>query len=159
MPESDLQQPQETMGTSTDSSQNWRKNLDNKWTRAFKFLPQALGVESIRRTMKTEDDLSRRDALAYHELLDGDRGSSVNDESDDMGDIILGDVKTEYHYPPQKKGIGALAKGVIAAGLVGTGIGAGVGIPMLVDALTRENPQIVQPGEEHGWKLGQPIIE
>ena len=154
-PVSDSQPQLETTKASTDSSRSWRERLQ-------KALPMMMGLESIRRGLKMEDEAAYRDALAHHELLHGKRGSSGSDRVDDMGHIVLGDMKTEYHLPgtsvPSPKGIGNLTKAVIGVALIGTGAGAGVGVPMLIDVL-KEKPSITVPGEIRDWKLGQPIVE
>ena len=79
-----------------------------------------------------------------------------------MGDTArFNSPDNHYHYP-QKQGLGEIAKTAIAAGLLGTGIGAGIGGPMLIDALTGETkPPVVQPGtnEIRDWELLPPIVE
>lgn len=137
-----------------------------------------LGMESIRRGLKMEDDAARRDTLAHHEVLYGKRGS-LTDETDDMGhNMVLGDMKTEYHFHEEKgsEGPGALvrkrlskfAKVAIATAVLGTVAGAGIGVPMLINALEKEPPvaepvkpaePVLLPGEIRDWKLGQPIVE
>lgn len=69
---------------------------------------------------------------------------------DDMN--IHGGNQFHYHQPPVAMpvhgGLGTLAKLAIGAGLLGTGVGAGVGIPLLLDALKPKPPVVIrEPGE------------
>ena len=68
---------------------------------------------------------------------------------DDMN--IYGGNQFHYHPPaatPAQSGLGTLAKLAIGAGLLGTGVGAGVGIPLLLDALKPQPPVVIrEPGE------------
>jgi hypothetical protein len=72
---------------------------------------------------------------------------------DDMN--IHGGNQFHYHPPvtppvamPVKTGLGTLAQLAIGAGLLGTGVGAGAGIPLLLDALRPKPPVVVHdPGE------------
>ena len=148
-------QPQPGTGTtSTGSSQNLKEKLTT--------ILGVIGIESIRRGMKAEDDHAQQDALAYHILLHDkqSRLDPADDKDDGMGHIVLGDMKTEHVYP-QSKGLGTLAKLAIGAGLIGTGAGVGAGIPLVLDALKP------QPGEtrtiekviDRDWKLGTPVVE
>jgi len=97
------------------------------------------------------------DATAYHETLHADRGDKGN-QGGDMGHIVLGDMVTNY---PEKK-MSGIVKAAIGAGLLGTGVGTGVGVPMLLDALQEDHrPPIVAPGQIQirDWKLGKPVVE
>lgn len=90
----------------------------------------------------------------------------------EMGDTVrFNSPDNHYHYDPnnpptmptpipttQSKGIGTLAKLAIGAGLLGTGIGAGVGIPLLIDALS-DTVTVEMKLETMDWRLGQPIVE
>lgn len=79
------------------------------------------------------------------------------DESD-MGDTIRFNSPDNHYYPEKSKGIGTLAKLAIGAGLLGTGVGAGVGIPLLIDALS--NTTVTETVlETMDWRLGQPVVE
>ncbi len=91
-------------------------------------------------------------------------------DDDEMGDtqINVGD-STHHHYETPGKGrLGTIAKLAIGAGLLGTGAGASIAIPMLANALKKDPPTvepvkpvepIILPGEIRDWKLGQPIVE
>jgi hypothetical protein len=159
--------PQQVTGTtSTDSPEISNESLKARWQTVMgkmNVMPAMMGWESVRRTMKMEDELVQRDALAHHELLHGDRGSGSLKDNDEMGHMILGDMKTEHHYHGTSKkageGLGTLAKLAVGAGLIGSGAGAGLGGVMLIDALRNDPPPIVQPGEIRDWELGQPIVE
>ena len=80
-----------------------------------------------------------------------DRASGIG--SDDMQISIDSPVTTTNHYvtpptPSRGPGFGTLAKLAIGAGLLGTGVGAGVGIPLLLDALKPKPPVVIrEPGE------------
>jgi hypothetical protein len=56
--------------------------------------------------MAAEDELARLDGLAYHQVLHGDRPEVKNHpEAEEMGDLVLGDNRTEHHHhhhPPQQ---------------------------------------------------------
>jgi hypothetical protein len=139
---------------SSDILKNSNQRLNN--------LTRILGLESIRRGLKTEDDIARRDGLAYHNLLHGGQ-SSPPSEDDEMGHIVLGDMVTNVLPPTPSKGMGALAKVAIAAGLLGTGVGSSVGIPLLIDVLkpVEKLPVVIPgtPGEIRDWELGKPVVE
>lgn len=100
--------------------------------------------------MKHEDDLARRDAEAYHQLLHGDRSGVAQGDADEMGDnIYLGDYSVTQSMPQsyesaKPQGSGVLGKALLGAGLLATGAGMGVGIPLLLDA-AKDVPAIVQP--------------
>ena len=63
---------------------------------------------------------------------------------DDMQ--ITSNSNNENHYHP-KPSIGNLAKAAIAASLLSTGVGAGIGIPLAIDAL-KNKPTIEQKAPE-----------
>ena len=120
----------------------------------------AMGLESIRRGMKAEDDLAKRHADANHNLLYGKQDTISSGEDDDMGNIYLGDVTTTYTKP--NSGLGFLAKAAITAGLLGGGAGLGLGLSSLIpnDTANKPNPStVVEPGEVRDWELGQPVVE
>lgn len=101
--------------------------------------------------MKHEDDLARRDAEAYHKLLHGDRsGVAQQGDADEMGDnIYLGDYSVTQSMPQsyesaKPQGSGVLGKALLGAGLLATGAGMGVGIPLLLDA-AKDVPAAVKP--------------
>jgi len=134
------------------------------WNEKFKLssaklesLGALIGWESIRRGLKAEDDLMQADAAAYHDTLHAGRGDK-GDQGGEMGHIVLGDMISNY---PEKK-MGGLVKAAIGAGLLGAGVGTGVGVPMLIDAIQKEQPPpIVVPGQMQirDWKLGKPTVE
>lgn len=92
--------------------------------------------------------------------------------SDDMNfNARIDSPETHHHVhqapitPPSKSsGIGKL---LLGAGLLATGVGAGVGVPLIADAI-RSKPKTVieQPEsktiirtEREGWEVGEPIVE
>ena len=84
------------------------------------------------------------------------------DESDVADSIRINSPDYHDHYPEPSKGIGTLAKLAIGAGLLGTGIGTGVGIPLIIDALSSKAspPASVETNTNTiDWKLGKPIVE
>ena len=119
-------------------------------------LGSLIGWESIRRGLKAEDEMMQADAEAYHGKLHADRVDSGN-QGGDVGHIVLGDMVPNY---PEKK-MSGLVKAAIGAGLLGTGVGTGVGVPMLLDSLEKDQPPpIVAPDIEiRDWKLGKPTVE
>lgn len=79
-----------------------------------------------------------------------------------MGDIVrFNSPDVQNHYHPKSNIAGTLAKLAIAAGLLGLGGGAGVGIPLLVRAMKAKpaSPPVVMPGEIRDWKISQPTVE
>lgn len=88
---------------------------------------------------------------------------------DDVEKYVMGDNHETIIHQAQA-GLGTLAKAGIAAALIGSGVGAGLGIPLILSAVldgteqveTPETPDpdiIVQPGTDTDWKLGTPIVE
>ncbi len=109
-------------------------------------------LDDARRTLKAD-----RDAVKRH------RHKSHAPESDDMGDMILGNVEHHYHdqkdaFPAPAKSLGTAAKLAIGAALMGTGAGAGIGLPLLLSGgkevvervETIDNTRSIVPG------FGQP---
>ena len=145
---------------SGQSSMNWNEKFKLSSAK-LESLGALIGWESIRRGLKAEDDLMQADATAYHDTLHagrGDKGDQGGDQGGDMGHIVLGDMVTNY---PEKKTSG-IVRAAIGAGLLSTGVGAGVGVPMLIDAIQKEQPPpIVVPGQMQirDWKLGKPTVE
>lgn len=153
MPESVSPQLQETGTLSKESSAKSKRSREK-----FSNLASMIGWKSIRRTMKREDDLANRDARAYHELLHGDRGGDSSGKSkgdEEMGHMVLGDMITHNHFP-EKKGIGPLVKLAIGSVLVGSGAGAVVGVPILMDFL---KPDSVVTETIKDFRVGTPILE
>ena len=144
-------------------------------------LPEMVAWESIRRGMADEDAAIKRNLDAYHNLLHGGRTQSEG-ETDEMGNIILGDHITQFQHPAnppappaQKSGLG---KALIGAGLLATGIGAPLGAYFVADALKKPDPPtvvqpieqpaepeekppiiITEPGKNFDWRVGDPIVE
>lgn len=85
------------------------------------------------------------------------------DDGDPVGDVTrFNSPDTHYHFPEKSKskGLGTLAKLAIGAGLLGTGAGATVGIPILIDVLTSKVTTSVETRTNtNDWRIGQPIVE
>lgn len=125
--------------------------------------------QSIRSGMKHEDDMARRDAEAYHQLIHGDRAGKPQGDADEMGDnIFLGDYQITQHLPqsPQpQQSSGLLSKALLGAGLIATGAGAAYGVPLVLDAL-RPAPVVVPAPETkpdpvrevYDFDVGQPYF-
>lgn len=142
-------------------------------------LPELIGWESIRRGMKVDDEFIRRTMEANHKLIYGESGEPAGRE-DEMGDIVLGDIRTEHHYPappaPEpKKSMGLLPKLAIA-GAAALGLGGPLGAawvlkdalkgqpeptPVVQPAEPEEKPPVIitEPGENWDWRVGEPIVE
>lgn len=85
--------------------------------------------------------------------------SSVPKVEDDM-QIVLGDITTNHPAPPSK--LGAIAKGVIGAGLLATGAGLAVGGPLILDAIRDLKGDTViqrEEGPRYLLDLGNPVTE
>lgn len=163
---------------STGSQTRQSEPLSNRWATALGKLHltgQMLGIESIRRSLKREDDLADLDARANHAVLHGSRTSETGTpQGDDMGHLVLGDMRTEHHYhqppDPPKNGIGTVGKLALAAALMTTGVGVGAAIPLAIDALSDRPVPQVQPEPEtrvetrterkvFDYEIGEPIVE
>ena len=142
---------------SGQSSRNWNEKHTLPSAK-MESLGALIGWESIRRGLKAEDDLMQADAAAYHDALHAGR-SDKGDQGGDMGHIVLGDMVTNY---PEKK-TGGIVRAAIGAGLLSTGVGAGVGVPMLLDAIQKDQPPPVVAPAVHvqvkDWKIGKPVVE
>lgn len=168
--------------SSTASPQKSLQTRALEATGKIRYLPEIVAWESIRRGMQADDDLIRRTMEANHKLIYGESGEPAGRESE-MGDIVLGDIRTEHHYPappappaPEpKKPMGLLPKlaiGTAAALGIASPIGAAL---LLKDALKTEPPPavvapqepqepqppqiITEPGKTFDWRVGDPIIE
>lgn len=127
--------------------------------------------------MKNEDDAVKRNTNFYQGLIEQSAGSPEGGDmaDDDMGHMVLGDMKTEHHYhenqpqqtPPRKSGW--IAKTLAGAALIATGAGATVGVPLLLDGIrSRLTPSpVVQPEPEtktetvykkEDWSVGEPYF-
>ena len=138
----------------TDSSKK-RLNLITVMNR-LKMGEWAVGLESLRRSMKNEDEILKRTQQAYHEALHGSRGEI--EEADDMGHFVLGDMITN-HESKKKNNSGLLKAGLLTAAVASSG-GLGFAIPSILDALENSETVVVPKVEEKpsiGFlKLGEP---
>lgn len=93
------------------------------------------------------------------------------ESDDDMGNSIrVESPETHNHYPAPIKESG-LAKALIGAGLLATGIGIPAGAWFVADALKSKPAPVVAPVEQPSevetktetkiidWSVGQPIVE
>lgn len=85
------------------------------------------------------------------------------DESEMSDTYRFNSPDTHTHYYEEKpKGLSTLAKLAVGAGLLSTGVGAGVGTTLLIDALAAKPEHTVSvetKTETMDWRLGQPIVE
>ncbi len=141
-------QPQPPLQDSPQSS-SWLQDLMTmKWLRQSQSAKRA----SSRVHRHTEAMLAKRYDNLKPELDEKDMGDSIRFNS----------PETHIHLPEKSKGLGTLAKLAIGAGLLGTGVGAGVGVPLIIDALSSE---VTAPTSAEtitntiDWKIGKPIVE
>ena len=153
---------EETLDSGLKSTQ---KNPEQEWKLQEEKLGTAWNIQKLdnqnRRTLKLADRVSEI-------LLGNGDGESENEETSQMIRIDSPDI--HHHYSAEtpnteSKGISTLLKAAVVAGLIGSGAGAWVGIPLAIDALTSPPPVIrpaeiiIQPSEIHDWKLGEPVVE
>lgn len=106
--------------------------------------------ERERREQKRVDWQDRLHQKAAYMSLDIPEDEEVGDINVDKSTRIE-KQEVHHHHAPEKvaavaKKLGWLAKTAIAVGLIGTGAGAGVGIPMLISSLlNRPQAPVVQP--------------
>lgn len=128
-----------TSTTSCEEPQpgTWRESLQQKWATALaktnQLMPMMVSWESIRRGMKTEDEL--RDAQLRAEFERAYGKEALGDE--DVGHMVLGDMKTEYHTHQQSPKKSNRLFPIIAAVAL-TAAGMQWGIP-LVNKLLEED--------------------
>uniref|UniRef100_A0A6H1ZQ48 Uncharacterized protein n=1 Tax=viral metagenome TaxID=1070528 RepID=A0A6H1ZQ48_9ZZZZ len=81
---------------------------------------------------------------------------STSGEADPMSGDLTISVGDSIHYhqsaaessapqPPAKKPMGTLAKAALATALLGTGVGAGVGVPWLMGMFDKQPPPVEMP--------------
>lgn len=173
--------------TGTNSAESPPKSLTERAAVALgkvQVLPELIAWESQRRGLKKEDDAIEENRKFYHKLLHGPAKPEGDDmkSEDDMGHIVLGDMKTEQHFheapkPVESpivsapKGMGLLGK-LALTGLAAAGIGGplGVGAWLVADAIRSKPAPVVQPETKtetkietktivDRWTVGEPIVE
>lgn len=70
---------------------------------------------------------------------------SLDIPEDDMNITSNSGNVTNNYSPPVKSGLGTLGKLAAGAALLSTGMGAGIGIPLILDALKDKNTTITKP--------------
>ena len=149
-----------TLPSETESSGTGSKTTpttrESKWSLQRKKFETAWNIQKIERQNQRALKLADR----TQEVLLGAHPSESAKPNEDDGMIRIDSPETHNHYhETEKKGLGAVAKGVIAVALLGTVFGAGVGISTLLSRLEKKPTPVVQPGEIRDWKLGQPTVE
>lgn len=127
------------------------------------------------------DNSNRIDAYGRElkQLRKVTRGELLNESleaDDDVGDTTQTNIDSpqfHYHNPqpaPNRSDGGKLAKYLIGAGLLATGAGAGIGLPILADAISSKPPteapsqEAAEPKTQTStkiidWQVGEPIVE
>lgn len=135
------------MGSSQNQKQDWEGTPKGKLANGlFKInmLGELISWESIRRGMKSEDRLRDDWADANHKLIYGERNSDMQNIDDDTGHIVLGDMSVTQTQPtPPPEGMSGLAKALIGASILVSGVGLGFGIPIVWEAFKAKS--VTQP--------------
>lgn len=104
-------------------------------TMRLQAMGEMISWESIRRGMATEDRQRSRWLDANHKII---YGGDVTEQTvdDDQGHLVLGDMSITQQAPqpqPPPNGSG-VAKALLGAGLLASGVGIGIAAPLIVDA-------------------------
>ena len=118
---------------------SWVEMLLNNYGK-LKLASEAVMVEDRQKLLRD----GRDSVKAWNQTILGDAMPAPKDTpaGDDM--IHIGDAVTHQHFPPPKTGLGTLAKLGVGAALIATGAGAGLGVPLILDAL-RPKPAVATP--------------
>jgi len=116
-----------------------------------------VGIQSIERGIKREDDLAYADAAGYHENF---HRSAPTASEDDMGHTVLGDLTIQNWQP--KNGMSGLAKAALALGTFGLAGVAAWKLLDLIPAPVKPEPgkTVIKtvPGTDTDFTVKTPII-
>jgi len=116
-----------------------------------------VGIQSIERGIRREDDLAYADAAGYHDKFHRTGPPTASEE--DMGHTVLGDLTIQNWQP--KNGMSGLAKAALALGTLGL---AGVAAWKLLDLIPKPTPEpgktVIKtvPGTDTDFTVKTPII-
>lgn len=148
----------DTTPTPTDPFPESEKTLLGKWgkLRVANQARQMLNNQRTANNCNMQDEEYRKIGLARMRWRDEQMGVKSNgaapkgDEDMEVRFDSPQTITNHYHAPPAKPGLGKLAKLGIGAALLGTGIGSGFAIPLVLDALKPEQTPapVVQPADD-----------
>jgi hypothetical protein len=140
--------------------QGMEQKFWDRWL-GLKMADEAVGLADSQAVLKAHREATQATLRAQAEqvrtMFGGDnKGSQSGDADSDM--IHIGDLtQTITHQAPKASKLGALGKLAIGAGLLATGAGAGIGIPLLLSGakdMATQAPTInVQDGIEYQFDL------
>lgn len=105
-------------------------------SKATNWLAMMTSFVTGREARNQQRNREAEDACVRRTLWDEPSHGQGDETDDHMAKYVMGDnTETVHHHHHPKPALGTLAKAGVAAALIGSGVGAGAAVPLLLDLL------------------------